>query len=181
MSSRNKNIELGTKELEQMQKELQEFKKRLIIASEKTVNDLAEFGLDKMQEIYNSSGVEDSTPMDFSIEGDSLEKTVQMSGEQALYDEFGTGTIGSENPHPAKSNFNLNPYNSGSTIRKNESATSAASLNGIPVGALYWTYTDSNGNKVYTQGIAAQKEGYDSLKETIEKVPEIFKQRMEEA
>lgn len=175
----NKHITTGlsVKELENLAKQMDNWADMMDKASKKIVEDLANYGLEKMQEIYveAQSKYEDTTAMDFSITGTETEKTVSMSGPQALYDEFGTGTIGEQNPHPIKNAFGLNPYNSGPTIRR---ATS--DIEGINEGELYWTYKDEGGTVHYTQGIPAQKEGYDSLKATIKKAPEIVKKRMEE-
>lgn len=168
---------LSVKELENLAKQMDNWAEMMDKASKKIVEDLANYGLEKMQEIYAEaqSKYEDTTAMDFSITGTETEKTVSMSGPQALYDEFGTGTIGAENPHPIKSEFGLNEYNSGPTIRRAEK-----DIEGIKAGDLYWTYKDESGVVHYTQGIPAQKEGYDSLKATIKKAPEIVKKRMEE-
>lgn len=175
----NRNIVTGlsSKELDNLAKQMDNWAEMMDKASKKIVEDLANYGLEKMQEIYAEaqSKYEDTTAMDFSITGTETEKTVSMSGPQALYDEFGTGTIGAENPHPIKSEFGLNEYNSGSTIRK-----AGKNVPGIKEGDLYWTYKDEGGAVHYTQGIPAQKEGYDSLKATIKKAPEIVKKRMEE-
>lgn len=175
----NKNITTGlsVKELENLARQMDNWAEKMDKASKKIVEDLANYGLEKMQEIYAEaqSKYEDTTAMDFSITGTETEKTVSMSGPQALYDEFGTGTIGEQNPHPIKNEFGLNPYNSGPTIRR-----AGKNVEGIKEGDLYWTYKDDGGTVHYTQGIPAQKEGYESLKATIKKAPEIVKKRMEE-
>lgn len=175
--TRNIVTGLSNKELDELTRNLDKWADELKKASISIVKDLSEYGLQKMQEIYveAQSKYEDTTPMDFSITGTETEKTVSMSGPQALYDEFGTGTIGAENPHPAKNEFGLNPYNSGPTIR-----VATENTKGINPGELYWTYKDESGVVHYTQGIPAQKEGYDSLKATIKKAPSIIKKRMEE-
>lgn len=181
----NRNIVTGlsNKELDELARNLDKWAEMMKKASINIVKDLSEYGLQRMQEIYAEaqSQYEDSTYMDFSITGSETEKTVSMSGPQALYDEFGTGTIGEQNPHPAKKEFGLNPYNDGSTIRKakNEIINEETGEK-IPAGELYWTYKDETGQVHHTQGIPAQKEGYDSLKDTIKKAPEIVKKRMEE-
>lgn len=41
---------------------------------------------------------------------------VDVVGLQVIYDEFGTGIEGLQNPHPRKSNHSLNAYNTGPTI-----------------------------------------------------------------
>lgn len=42
---------------------------------------------------------------------------VDISGSQIIYDEFGTGLPGKLSPHPLKSNYDLEPYLSGSKIK----------------------------------------------------------------
>jgi hypothetical protein len=51
---------------------------------------------------------------------------------------------------------------------------------GIPANGLYWTYTDENGIKHYTQGIPAQKIVYNANKTMKEKLPSICKEAVEE-
>lgn len=177
---RNFTTELSTSAIKDFQKNLEEWTKKLDEANKNIVSDIAKYGSKRMKQIYNESGVQDNSPMTFDITGDDTEKKVSMTGEQAIYDEFGTGTFGAESPHPTKNAFDLNPYNSGKTIRRNKDPYSYASFAGIPEDGLYWTYTDARGKKKYTQGIAAQKEGYDSLKDSIEKAPSIIKKRMED-
>ena len=53
---------------------------------------------------------------------------VDISGSQVIYDEFGTGLPGKIHPHPEKSQYGLDPYLSGQTIRYDK--------NGLP----YWTF-----------------------------------------
>lgn len=168
---------LSTKELEGLSRELDNWAEMMKKASVNIVNDLAEYGSEKMQEIYQAAQqqYQDMSSMDFTITGSETEKTVSMIGQQALYDEFGTGTRGAESPHPIKNEFGLNDYNSGPTIR-----AAKTDINGIKPGELYWTYKDEAGEVHFTQGVPAQKEGYDSLKATIKKAPEIIKKRMEE-
>ena len=168
---------LSNKELDALVAQMDNWAKLMEKASKNIVNDLAEYGFNKMQDIYKEAqkSYQDMSSMDFTITGSETEKTVSMMGEQALYDEFGTGTLGEQSPHPIKSEFGLNAYNSGPTIRKAQKE-----INGIKPGELYWTYKDEAGVTHYTQGVPAQKEGYDSLKATIKKAPEIIKKRMEE-
>ncbi len=181
LMNKSYTIELDTKELEKLQKKLDNWANSLNKAAENIVDDLANIGLDEMMKIYREAQqqYQDSTPMDFSITGNKNEKTVAMTGQQAIYDEFGTGTIGEQSDHPPKEGYGLNPYNSGKTIRKNKGNNTRASQNGIPVGGLYWTYKN-NGEKIYTQGIPAQKEGHDSFKKVIKEAPSVIKKRIEE-
>lgn len=177
--SRTIKINLSTDELNNLQKQVENWATMLDKATKNIVKDLSELALNNMQKIYNQSNFKSSTPMDFSITGTEYVKDVKMSGEQALYCEFGTGTMGAENSHPQKNEFGLNPYNSGRTIRMMTPELKAKK--GIPIDGLYWTYRDESGNIVYTQGIPAQKEAYDSLKFIGKKAPSIIKKRVEEA
>lgn len=175
---KNFRTSLSEEDLEKWMKQLKNWDKLMDIAARAIVDDLANFGLKKMKNIYNNNNFTTSAPMDFSITGTEYEKTVAMSGEQALYEEFGTGTMGEENPHPLKGDFNLNPYNSGKTIRP--VSNKLAKETPFKEGELYWTYHDSTGQKVYTQGIPAHKEVYDSLQATIKKAPSVVKKRTEQ-
>jgi len=179
--NRSYSVELSTKELDDIQKTLDRWANSLDKVAENIADDLANIALDEMLKIYREAQqqYQDSTPMDFSITGNKNEKKVAMSGQQAIYDEFGTGTKGEESDHPPKEGYGLNPYNSGKTIRKNKGNNTKASQNGIPVGGLYWTYYN-NGKKVYTQGIPAQKEGHNSFKKVIKDAPSVIKKRIEE-
>ena len=134
-------------------------------ASTDIIDELAEFSLDEMQKNYASSEYRPGDEMDFSKTGSNEEKTVAMSGEQAVYTEFGTGTRGEMSPHPLKDKFALNRYNSGPTIRAAKSTIPDDKVvegKSIPEGELYWTYKDANGETKYTQGIPAQKIVYDA-------------------
>lgn len=173
----NRNIVTGlnNKELDNLVKKLDDWADMMDKASKKIVNELSEYGLKKMQKIYNENNFKSASPTGFGIVGSEYEKKVFMEGEQAIYNEFGTGTEGASRPHPIKDEFGLNAYNSGPTIRRATKNTQE-----IPEGELYWTYRDENGDIVYTQGIPAQKEAYDSLQDTIKKAPSIIKKIMEE-
>lgn len=177
--SKSINIGLSTQELNNLQKQVDNLIKILDNASKNIVKDLSDTALENMQKIYRESNFSTSTPMDFSITGNEYEKKVAMSGEQALYCEFGTGTMGEQNSHPQKGEFGLNPYNSGRTIRMMTPELKAKK--GLPIDGLYWTYKDEAGNLVYTQGIPAQKEGYDSLKLVAKKAPSVIRKRVGEA
>lgn len=172
-------MQLSTKGIKEMEEILDRLAKNMDKASKNIVKDLSDYGLSKMIEIYNASNFQSVEPMEFNVTGDDYAKTVTMSGTQAIYNEFGTGTEGQMQPHPIKNNFDLNEYNSGKTIRPANASVSEKT--GISKGGLYWTYKDANGEIVYTQGTPAQGEGYYSLMETIKKADEIVKRRVEEA
>jgi len=171
-------INLNEKELNDLTKRLDNWAKMMDDAAKNIVDDLSKYSAKKMRNIHQQSSFKSSTPMQFKIEGTEYKKTVSMSGEQALYEEFGTGTMGAMNPHPIKNQFDLKPYNSGRTIRTVSKGVSEKT--GLQEGTLYWTYKDEGGQTVYTQGIPAFKPGYDSYQATLNKTPSIIKKRMSE-
>lgn len=78
---------------------------------------------------------------DTSIKKQRLENgkyRVDISGNQVIYDEFGTGLMGLQHPHPEKNNYSLDPYLSGQTIKYDK--------NGLP----YWVF-----NYKRTRGVPA--------------------------
>ena len=175
---KNFHTNLSEKDLDKWIKQLENYDKLMDEACKNIVKDLSQFGAKKMRNIATEHRFQSETPMEYKIEGTEYEKEVSMSGQQALYVEFGTGTMGAENPHPLKNEYELNPYNSGKTIRK--ATTKVAKKTGLAEGELYWTYRDAKGQKVYTQGIPAIKPGYDSYMATLKKAPSVVKKRTEE-
>lgn len=84
--------------------------------------------------------------------------TVALFGENAIYDEFGTGEEGAANPHPMKNDFPLNPYNSGPYIFYNQFAN-----------RYQWYYKPMAGKPYFneygaTSGIPAGKQMYNTTK-----------------
>lgn len=173
-----KIMNLEPKSLEQIKQEISGMSVKMEQASKKICKELAEYGLEEMQRIYNNFDLKSNKPSTFRIDGTDNNKQVIMEGEQAIYDEFGTGTEGSLRPHPIKKEFNLNDYNSGKTIKTATKKVSAMTT--FPEGSLYWVYKNVNGELVFTQGTPAQKEGYDSVIATIKKSDEIILKNLKE-
>lgn len=90
---------------------------------------------------------------------------VIMQGENAIYDEFGTGEYGAENPHPMKSQFALNDYNSGPIVSKNINKK----------GRHYWFYYG------YTEGIPSGKQMYNTLQYLRKEKSKIAAREMKDA
>lgn len=141
------------------------------------IEDLKDIGLKEIQSSLNSSNFEASEPISIIDE----EKSIGIKGTQALYDEYGTGTVGANNPHPEKDSapIALNDYNSGSTIRPNKSNNSNASKEGIPLNGLYWTYK-FEGKKIYTQGRPAGMHIYKAKNKIKSQKDKIMKKRVGE-
>lgn len=169
-------IDLSTNSIEKLIEKLQEFQKNISNADEKIVDKLSELGLQEIQNNYSQTGYKDGNEdVGFFQVGSKTKRKIGVSGTQVLYNEFGTGTLGAESPHPEKDNYGLNAYNSGKTIRKNGKSSSNATDRGIPEGALYWTYI-KNGQKYYTQGIPAGKQVYNAKKVIEEQKEKIIKE-----
>lgn len=82
---------------------------------------------------------------------------VSLTGDGAVYDEFGTGEEGLKNPHPMHDDFGLNPYNSGPYIFYNQFA-----------GRYQWYYAPMAGMPYFTpsgatSGIPSGKQMYNTL------------------
>lgn len=180
--TRKITIGLNQNEISNLISELDKIANKLDKMADKLTDDIAEVGLEEMQKNYSSSQYQPSDGMGFAKTGTAKEKKISMIGSQAIYHEFGTGTMGEQNPHPQKYQFGdgLQPYNSGRTIRRNSKEGSTASQLGIPANGLYWTYKDENGWTHYTQGIPAQKVVFDANKTMKEKLPELCKKAVEE-
>ena len=154
------NLNLSSQEIKELIKKLEKFKKEINEADIKIVKELSDLGLKEIEQNYASTPYKDGNDdVNFFATGTEKKKKIGVSGSQVLYNEFGTGTEGENSPHPKKGEFGLNSYNSGRTIRQNNSENSSASRLGIPTGGLYWTYMDGSVKK-YTQGIPAGKQVY---------------------
>lgn len=161
-------MDLSTNGINHMIKRLEKFKKNLDKADEEMVKQLSELALEEIQTNYSMTPFKDGNDdVNFFITGTEKKKTVGVTGSQVLYNEFGTGTEGQNNPHPEKGEFGLRGYNTGSKIKQNTSDKSNATRLGIPEGELYWIY-NKDGIAVYTQGIPAGKQVYNA-KNTLQK------------
>ena len=97
---------------------------------------------------------------------------IALRGPGAVYDEFGTGDEGANDPHPMKNNFSLNPYNSGPTIRLDE------------FDRHYWIYKPMAGQPYFdddgkTHGIPSGKMIYNTSKHLRSIKDDIIKKEFE--
>lgn len=145
------------------------------------IKDLKEIGLREIRDSLSGSSFEASEPISVIDE----EKSIGIKGTQALYDEYGTGTVGSLNSHLEKESapIPLNAYNSGETIRANKRKDAISTNDGtggeIPPGGLYWTYK-FEGKKIYTQGRPAGMHIYKAKKQIKNQMDKIIKKRVGE-
>ena len=112
---------------------------------------------------------------DISTEYEKIDNGYKLiaKGKDVLYEEFGTGDKGEDNPHPDKSKYNLNDYNSGYSIMSvedigNQDLLDLLKEKGITSGK-YWTYR-KNGEKYFTQGVPSGKEMWNTRNEMIKNI-----------
>ena len=166
-------VELSEKGINELIEKLESLQKGSVSSMKATLTDLARLGENEIaQNIASSQYTDAEIPVTFQ-EGDleKLKYTVGMKGTQAIYDEFGTGTIGKfSEAHPARNTVKgvvLNDFNSGKTIRPKNA----------PDELKYWTYS-YNGKIVRTQGIPAGKQVYNASLEVRKEVINFSKQRL---
>lgn len=101
------------------------------------------------------------------------EYELKASGKDVVYEEFGTGDKGEQNPHPDKSKYNLNDYNSGDFIMdvgdiSNQDMLDILAENGISSGK-FWRYR-KHGETYLTQGVPSGKEMWNTRNELIDNI-----------
>lgn len=143
------------------------------------IDDLKEIGLKEINSSIGTSEYKTSEPLTVI----NRENTIGIGGTQAIYDEYGTGTVGELNPHPEKPGFlddyNYNTIANGGSIRENKKEESTATLEGIPIGGLYWTFK-FNGKKIYTQGRPAGMHVYKAKRKIRDNLKDIVKKKVGE-
>lgn len=174
-------VPLSKGNLKELTKKLEAFKKDIEKTEKDIVNDLVNLAKDEIQQRYSSSPYE-SIVNDEKIDvaeatNKKNTKKAFVKGTSVLYREFGTGTQGAMNAHPWKDsvNIDLNPYNSGKTIRVAKDNINPES--GIQPGELYWTFK-RDGKKYYTTGIPSGKEVYYASRKTRLSIKKIAKERI---
>lgn len=136
----------------------------LAFASQNIVKQLVNNGYDKAYEL-NAMAPQSGTSKSVVTKntGKSTRNgtagSISLEGESALYDEFGTGEEGLMDPHPLKSKFGLNPYNSGPFVSTHINPEN---------GKHFWFYTPMAGQPYfestgYTEGIPSGKQMYNTL------------------
>lgn len=180
MSDKIVKIDLAKGELKSFISRVKHFKKEAPATRRKIISDLKAEGLSQISRSLSSSNYIASEPSElYAKTYQDGSAAIGISGTQAIYDEYGTGTIGERNPHAEKGISGLKPYNSGDTIRPNKRDTSNATAQGIPVGEKYWTYK-LNGKKIYTQGRPAGMHVYKAKMRIKRYIKRITQKRVKE-
>jgi len=148
--SKVKKINLDTNEISSLIKSLKTLSNDLQKLPKEITKEIADIGQEFLENEYANTKTDqtiDIGTISTEIVETSKGYSIIASGEEVLYAEFGTGEEGSENPHPRKSEFGLNAYNSGPTIKVN-----------TKTGRHFWWY---NG---YSEGNASGKQVFNTSK-----------------
>lgn len=169
----NKTIGLDIKQIDNLIKSLNNLSKTLKKLPTEITNEIGELGLEILNEKYSQRKQDENiTDINTSIKTSENRCDILSQGKDVVYEEFGTGDKGKGNPHPDKSKYNLNDYNSGKYIRN---ANEHSAKHGITSGK-YWTYK-KNGEVNYTQGVPSGKEMFNTSKELKEIIPKVLQEK----
>ena len=175
-------INLSQKSIKEAIKKLKSFKENSKTLEDKILEDIAKEGLEEINSSLANSNFEFSERVTAFSRVENRRVEIGIQGNQAIYEEYGTGTVGGLHPHPKKDS-SLNPYNSGETIRMNLKKTSIPKNDGsngvIPPNTLYWTYK-YNGEKIYTQGRPAGAHVYKASQRIKKDIHKIIEKRLGE-
>lgn len=152
------NISLNTKftmrlsleSISEFEELLRKNKEQLPIKAENIVRQVSEIGL---QDNYNSAEL-----LPITNDGNIVKGGIQTTDEKDTYTEFGTGVVGSENPHVAEFLAKVGwVYD----------------VNGH--GEKGWIYPKPDGTYGWTKGIPSEKKFYEAMLRMEESLPDIAK------
>ena len=176
------NVQNVINALEELQRDYEKLPKLI-------AKDLADIGKDYLNEQYASSPNRLDANIDFSSitisteEHDKGYKLIATSPD-ILYEEFGTGDRGEQSPHPEKSKYPLNPYNSGPMIRDVNDVIKGSytdeDLKAIGITSGKFWYYEKDGMGHYTQGIPAGKEMFNTRNYLMKNRDKITRKRVDE-
>jgi len=164
-----------TKGLEALQSNLQK-------EIDEIMQEIAEKGQDYLDKQYQNALGKDPNILDLNSRIDKTTKGYNIVGfgKDVIYEEFGTGDEGENHPHPVKSEYDLNDYNSGAFILDvgdvgNQQLLDILAQNGITSGK-FWRYR-KNGVHL-TQGVPSGQEMWNTRNYLIsEEIPKIIRKK----
>ena len=159
----NKDITLDSNKINNVISSLTSLSKLLSESEETIAKEVAIDGLNVLNGFYSKSFDENIEPPNTYIQKNQNGYSIVAHGDDVVYEEFGTGDEGANDPHPDKAKYRLNEYNSGRYIRDSDRLSDdKAKEKGITKPGNYWTYS-KNGNIIYTQGVPSGKELYNTI------------------
>ena len=148
---RRKNVKLSTSDIQTLITNLKSLSNSIHDKQNDIAEEVAKEGLKKLNDYYSSlkSNRDVEKPTTYITKTDNGFSIV-ATGKDVVYQEFGTGEHGAEDGHPWKgqTDFKLNGYNTGPTIKINKKT-----------GRHFW-YTP---NGKYSEGISSGKELYKTI------------------
>lgn len=166
---KTKKVNLDVNELNSLIKSLRTFSNDLERLPNKITKEVADKGLDYLEDLYSNTYVDetiDLSDLKCQVIETNNGHSIVASSKEILYVEFGTGEEGADNPHPRKSEFDLNPYNSGEYVSKWINAN----------GRHFWIY-----NGIYSEGNPSGMQMFDTSNYLRKKViPEVIKKKVGE-
>lgn len=150
---------------------------------EEMMKEIAKDGENYLESKYNDVRFKDPNITELFADSKFAKDSCEIigKGKDVVYEEFGTGDKGEDNPHPVKSKYALNDYNSGVTIQdthdnSNPRLVEYLAEHGIHSGK-YWRYK-KNGETYFTQGVPAGQEMWDTRNYLINSaIPNIVEKR----
>lgn len=171
------NIKQVIKALEDLSNNLQEY-------ADEYTKKIVEEGKDYLDKQYSARYDKDNI-QDINTSYEKITDGYELisRGKDVLYEEFGTGDMGEQKPHPDKSNskYKLKPYNSGEYIRDvsdyDENSYTYDDLQSFGItSGKFWRY-EKDGVIHYTQGVPAGQEMWNTRNHIITKViPKVKKE-----
>ena len=146
-------IRLSLSSINEYKQILEEYKKKLPQIAENIVRRVSEVGL---QDNHKSAEL-----LPIKNEGNVISGGIRTTDEIDTYREFGTGIVGSQNPHIAEYLEKV-----GWIYDVNEH------------GEKGWRYPKGDGTYGWTKGIPASKKFYDAMKRMEEELPNIAKEEL---
>ena len=146
-------MRLSLSDLEEYKKMLEGYKKKLPQVAENIVRRVSEVGL---QDNHKSTEL-----LPIKNEGNVVSGGIKTTDEIDTYKEFGTGIVGSQNPHITEYLAEV-----GWVYDVNEH------------GEKGWKYPKGDGTYGWTRGIPASKKFYNAIKRMEEELPIIAKEEL---
>ena len=167
--SKIKKVNLDTVEIATLIKSLRTFSTNVQKLPKEITKEVADTGLEYLQDLYGRTYYDETIDMS-DLRCEVIETanghSIVASSKEILYAEFGTGEEGADSPHPMKSEFDLNAYNSGQYVSRNINES----------GRHYWFY-----NNIYSEGNASGRQMFDTsefLKKNV--VKKVLKEKVGE-
>lgn len=132
--NKTKKIGLDVGQIDNLIKSLNTLSKDLKNLPNEVCQEVSELGLQYLESQYLSTNTDhtiDIGSIDTGVKKLTNGYQIYASGKDVLYAEFGTGEEGKASPHPEKSKFPLNDYNSGYWVSR---------LINTRTGKHFWIY-----------------------------------------